>query len=96
MKYTNGAWNFVGTPGFTPVVAYYTSIAVDTAGTPYVAFTDYNNNNKATVMKYNGTSWVLVGTAGFTAGSITYPYLFISPYNNAVYFGYSDGNNSNK
>ncbi len=95
MKYSGGAWNYVGTPGFVAGPVNYTTIAVDTAGTPYIAYDDYNHSDKATVMKYNGTSWVTVGTAGFTAGSVTYTKLFISP-SNVVYLGYADGNNSNK
>jgi beta-xylosidase len=57
----------VGTPGFTAGGVAYTKIAVDKFGTPYVAFLDYANGHKLSVMKYNGTSWVLVGPAGFSA-----------------------------
>jgi hypothetical protein len=50
-------------------VAYYTSLALDSSGVPYVAYRDGANSNKATVMKYDsGSGWVPVGSAGFSAG----------------------------
>jgi uncharacterized protein YjdB len=60
-------WQNVGSAGFSAGLASYTSIAVDGSGTPYVAYMDHANGNKASVMKYNGSSWVNVGSAGFSA-----------------------------
>ena len=62
-------WTTVGTAGFSGVIAYYPSIAIDTGGTPYVAFSDYTHTGKVTVMKYNGGSWTTVGSPQFTAGN---------------------------
>ncbi len=57
----------VGTTGFSANPANFTSLVLDASGTPYVAYFDFANSYKATVMKYTGTAWVLVGTAGFSA-----------------------------
>ena len=63
-------WNAVGSAGFSAGRAGYTSIALDATSSPYVAYLDGGNDNKATVMKYNGSNWVNVGTAGFSAGEV--------------------------
>ncbi len=57
-------WETVGTPGFSAGSPYYTSLALDPAGTPDVAYQD--EAQKATVMRYNGSAWETVGTAGFS------------------------------
>jgi hypothetical protein len=63
-----GAWQTVGTAGFSAGITSYTSLAIDSTGTPYVAFSDVANGQKATVMKYASGSWQTVGTAGFSVG----------------------------
>ncbi len=62
-------WIPVGPTAFSPGEAFIQHMAVD-GETPYVAFLDSKNNNKATVMKFNGTDWVNVGPAGFTPDAI--------------------------
>lgn len=57
-------WSVVGTRGFSTTL-FSASIAVDSGGTPYVAFVDTANNNEVTVKKYDGTNWVPVGSTGF-------------------------------
>ena len=59
----------VGVAGFTPGTARELSLAFAKDGvTPYLAFQDGINENKATVMRFNGSSWETVGKAGFTSG----------------------------
>ncbi len=40
MKFTNGAWSYVGARGFTPARALGLQLALDKWGTPYVAYAD--------------------------------------------------------
>lgn len=51
-------------------------------GQPYVAFVDYNNQAKITVMKYDGLQWVVVGHQGFSAESANFVTLKFNPQNN--------------
>lgn len=68
---TGGAWQVVGNANFSSSTDRTTPIVVDSSGTPYVAYQDGSNSNKATVMKYNGSSWVVVGAAGFSSSTAT-------------------------
>jgi methionine-rich copper-binding protein CopC len=89
------AWGDVGTAGFSAGAASYTSLAIASDGTPYVAYADAGNSNKATVMKFDGNNWVTVGSAGFSAGAESYTSLAIAP-NGTPYVAYRDAGNSNK
>jgi len=53
MKYTEGSWQNVGSPGFSS--SNDLSFFVD-QGTPYVAYSDVCNGFKTTVMKYTPTT----------------------------------------
>ena len=88
------SWVSVGTPSFTPSAADYGTIAIDTSGTPYIAFTDESDLYKATVMKFNGSDWVTVGTPGFTPGQVAYTSIAIDK-NNVPYVAYMDENTVN-
>lgn len=67
MKYNNGTWAYVGSPGFSPGTADHMYIAFDSLNTPYVAFSDGANGSKHSVMKYTGSAWSYVGSPGFTS-----------------------------
>ncbi|MCH9813494.1 MAG: hypothetical protein K0U47_06065 [Epsilonproteobacteria bacterium] len=71
------SWNYVGAVGFSTGIAYTPSFAMDDNGTPYVAFTDFSNPYKLTVMKFDGTQWIYVGQAGFTQDSAYHPSITI-------------------
>jgi len=70
MKYnsSSGIWVTVGNAGFSAGAATGMTIALDSTGTPYVAYEDLANSDKATVMKFNGSNWVGLGNTDFTAG----------------------------
>jgi len=72
MKCVSGSWQTVGTTGFSAGGATSPSLAIDSTGTPYVAYEDEAYNGRATLMKYAGGSWRTVGTVGFNW--ITNPY----------------------
>jgi len=64
-------WVVVGSGGFSGAQADYISLAIDSGGTPYVAYMDYSTSPqyKATVERFDGSSWTTVGSAGFSAGA---------------------------
>ena len=88
-------WNNVGSAGFTADSSWYSTIAIDAGGTPYVAFADKSNSNKATVRKFDGTNWVLVGSAGFSAGGVEYTCIAIGS-DGTPYVAYDDWGNGGK
>jgi hypothetical protein len=87
------AWHQVGAAGFTGGAASFVSIKVN-GGTPYVAFKDSANGDKASVMKFNGNAWEYVGGAGFSAGVVNYPSLSIDQ--DILYVAFQDANQSGK
>ncbi|WP_439883452.1 HYR domain-containing protein [Pontibacter sp. MBLB2868] len=89
---TSGRWMPVGTAGFSAGSATHTSIALDPNGTPYVAYRDGGNSNRATVMKYDGTAWVTVGAAGFSLGEAWNISLAVDK-NGKPYLAYTSGYN---
>jgi len=98
MKYDGSSWSVVGdpeNPGFSVGTAAYTSLAIAPDGTPYVAYSDYYNGYKTTVMKFNGTAWINVGNPGFSAGDAYSTSLAFAP-NGTPYVAYQDGGNSYK
>ncbi len=88
-------WVQVGTAGFSAGTATYMSLAIDSSNTPYVAYQDMANSQKASVMKFDGANWVQVGTAGFSAGQADYISLAIDS-SNTPYVTYQDMANSQK
>ena len=90
-KFNGTDWESVPDPGgdtgFSAGGASYTSLYVDN-GTPYVAYKDFANSNKATVRKFSGTSWDDVGNPGFSADIVDYTSLFV--YGGIPYVAYQD------
>ena len=91
-----GGWQAVGTAGFSAGAALNPSLAINSSGTPYVAYEDASNNpSTATVMEYSGGSWQVVGTAGFSSGTAEYTSLAFSA-TGVPFVAYVDvGNNYN-
>lgn len=73
-KYANSTWETVGAEKFAETF-YSSKLSLSLAlavydNIPYIAYSDKNNNYKATVMKYEGGSWKLVGAEGFSKQGI--------------------------
>ncbi|MFC1517499.1 LamG-like jellyroll fold domain-containing protein [Candidatus Margulisiibacteriota bacterium] len=88
----SSSWETVGSAGFSTSAAFYTKIALDSSGVPYVAFADNSNGTRTTVMKFNGTSWDIVGSAGFSASFSEA--VVLSMHNDVPYVAYKDYGNS--
>jgi hypothetical protein len=87
------AWGLLGGAGFTSTNVAYTSLAIDRAGTPYVAFEDGAAGAAATVMKLTGGSWVAVGTPGFSPNTEQFDRIAIDS-TGTPYVGYMDMSSS--
>lgn len=70
----NRDWKFVGAANVSEFGAQSTSIAIDQAGTPYIA---YRRNEYqqyfAVVKKFNGTTWETLPTDGLTTDWVNQP-----------------------
>ncbi len=86
-------WIPVGKTTISEGEAFDQVIALD-GETPYVAFMDRANGDKATVMKYNGTSWETLGSAGFTSGKAES--ISFAVKNGIPYVAFSDETNGYK
>ncbi|MEL1243109.1 T9SS type A sorting domain-containing protein [Flavobacterium sp. DGU11] len=102
MKFNGTSWEYVGIPGFSlgdniNTDLFGTSLAVDSAGTPYLAYTviEYLVEHKLTVMKFNGTSWQAVGATEFSAGEVQNIDLTFDA-NDVPYVAYTDIANNYK
>jgi uncharacterized protein YjdB len=91
-----GTWGTVGTSGFSVGVATYCAIAIDSAGTPYVAYKDAGVSNKACVKKFNGTTWSYLDLVGsLSSGTGNFTNIAIHP-SGAPYVVYQEGGASAK
>lgn len=89
MKFNGINWETVWTPRFSPGKIGYTSLSIDSNNTPYIAYTDNTNFNRAIVMKYSWTNWEFVWTPDFSADQVYFPSLSIDN-NNIPYIAYVD------
>ncbi len=70
------------------------AIATDSAGTPYVAYTDVSDSLRLIIKKFNGTNWVDVGNLGYHLRSYGALSIVVSS-NDTLYVGYYNCNDSN-
>ena len=85
-KFNGTNWEQVGADNFSPARVHYVSIAVSPSGTPYVAYSTFENDpdNKNAVAKFNGTNWENVGTNPIAAGEAKYNALSFDAAGNPV------------
>lgn len=100
MKFDGANWVYVGAPGFSSNGTFggaaYTSLAIDSSGTLYIAFVDDSNAFKATVMKFDGNNWVNVGSAGIVSTGSANNTSIVIDSQGTPYVGYVDGANGGK
>ena len=82
-------FTYVGAKGFNGSDANFISLAVDTNGTPYVAYE--SSNQLLAVQKYDGTNWVSVGNNNITTGITTWVSLSMDIKTNTPYVAYQEG-----
>ncbi len=87
----NYAWKNVGYAGFSQSGVAFTSLAFSPSGEPYVAFQDWANSERATVMKFDGSNWVNVGKAGFSTDQAFNTKLAFNPIDSLPYVAFVDG-----
>ena len=69
LNVAGNTWETVGSPGFSGVLTADAKVSLAFNGaTPYIAYQDYDNSGKGTVMRLNdaGTAWQVVGRSIFT------------------------------
>ena len=94
------AWAIVGVPGFsgggtiTSGGQFYTTLAFQpNSSVPYVAYKDWSNGSKLTVMRFGqGSAWEVVGSPGFSAGAANFISLAFNPSTSLAYVAYQDVN----
>ena len=89
MKYYGNNWHYVGDSIFQ-VSCYFTKLAFDSQGTPYVAYERWPDG-MISVRKFNGTNWVYVGNSNFVVTYWPLSSLVIGP-NNQPYIGFVNWN----
>ena len=88
-------WESVGSSGFSAGSIEYSTLAISSDGTPYVAYRDDASSGKATVMRFNGTNWVAVGTPGFSADMADFTSIAMGS-NDTPYVVYRDVGNGTR
>ncbi|OSZ78789.1 hypothetical protein CAP35_11230 [Chitinophagaceae bacterium IBVUCB1] len=82
-------WQPIGTFGLSDSSVTFTSLKSDKNGVLYLAYGDYGQGLKATVMKYDGTYWIPVGAKGFSTGTVALTTLAIDN-NNTPYVAFEE------
>jgi PKD repeat protein len=100
MKYNGASWEQVGNLEFGKANRIrngesYISLAFDINNIPLIAYGDYSNEYKATVLQFNDPDWDTVGNYGFSDGGLSYIALAFDSYS-TPYVAYQDKANDQK
>lgn len=91
LKHDGNAWTQTGPAVNTITAVNEFDLAIDSTGTPYIAYNDALYNNNVSVARLTGNTWVNIGSPGFGGASISND---IAIHNDTVYLasGISTGN----
>ena len=90
-------WSYLGYSGLSGGLGQFVSVAVDSVGTPYVAYSSHPDGFAVAVKKCVGSSWVTVGLKNFSGpNQATFVRIAISPDGVTPYVVYSDADNGYK
>jgi uncharacterized protein YjdB len=98
-KYNGVTWDTIGADGFAQGEEWqYISMDVDSANTPYLAFTDEEHGREITVKKFEDGVWSTVGMDGFSAvpGSYGANWVSLAISKHGVPFVTYDGGGANQ
>lgn len=95
LKYNGSEWislgeKYSGNSVYISNIGEFPGFALDTNNNPYIAFSDYKNSNKTTVITFDGTEWVPVGAEGFSPNFAFFPSLTIDA-GGTQYIAFVDG-----
>jgi hypothetical protein len=89
-------WVEVGKPFFHRMAPNFVSFAMDSSGTPYIAYyVNYFNNHRVAVIKYTNENWAQVGSADFATDQVKELSLAIDP-RGFPFIAYGDRQKSGK
>jgi len=90
-------WSYLGYFGFSGGIGQYVSVAVDSVGTPYVAYSSHSDGYAVAVKKYTDTAWVTVGAKNFSGpNQAAFVRMVIAPDGVTPYVVYTDTDNGGK
>jgi len=84
------SWSVVGSAGISGGQANFISLAVNSTGTPYIAYQDVPNSRKLIIKNYSGGSWQNIGGTQISVGTASYISLAIRESDNVPFVAYQD------
>jgi hypothetical protein len=93
----NLSWHVIGNPRFSKGGTDNEKVVVAPDGNLYVAFADYTQHNKLSVMHYDETTmkWINFGTSTISAADASDVSMIVAP-NGSLYIAFTDAGKSNK
>ncbi len=71
-KFNGSTWETIGdTKSFSISTRGSLGLDIDSSGNPFIAFSDFDNNNKITVKRWNGNTWETISEEGLSNDPIS-------------------------